>query len=1090
MKLFQRLLAAVYMSVCIFRVSLSAQTPDALMLRFPDVSKDKIVFVFAGDIWTVSKDGGVARQLSSPNGLELFPKLSPDGKTVAFSGNYDGNVDVYTMPSEGGAAKRLTYHPAVDLAVEWFPDGNNILYRSRMNSPSNRFNQFYKISTNGGLAEPLPLKIAELASFSADGKKMAFQFISNEFRTWKRYRGGTASDIWIYDLEKNTSEQLTDFDGTDAMPMWYGNTVYFVSDRDENKKLNIWACDMTTKKFRQVTKFTEYDVKWPSLGPDDIVFENGGQLYLLNLPAESVKPVMIRVPADLPKARMQLKSTADYIQNFSLSPSGKRALFEARGEVFTVPEKYGSVKNLTTSSGVAERYPAWSPDGKTIAYFSDRTGEYELYLRSADDKNEQQQITTGGSAFRYDPVWAPNNKRLAFSDKSGSIFMIDLADKKPKLVDKDELNINTQYSWSPDSRWLAYAKSMPNSQNAVFIFDAEQNKTYQVTSGYYSDFNPVFDPDGKYLFFYSNRKFEPVYGDLDNTWIYPNTTNLFAATLRKDLPSPLAPRSDDEKVKEEKAKSESKSDKDEKKDEKKETVEATKIDFDGFERRVVQIPVDLGNVGNLAAVKGKIVFLKIPAAGSVKPNVPSGTLGYYDLEEREEKTVMSGIDAFDISGDGKKIIYKSKSTYGIVDLAAGKNVGDGKIATGDMQAWINPQEEWAQMFNEAWRVERDYFYDPNMHGVDWPAIKKRYAKMLPYIMYRDDLNYIIGEMIAELNVSHSYISGGDLETANQISVGLLGCDFELDKANKLYRIKKIYEGAAWDIEPRSPLRQPGLNVKEGDYLFAVNGKTLDITRDPWAGFQGLAGSVVTLSVSSTPNAGDAKTIVVQPVASEFRLRNLSWIESKRKKVEEATNGQVGYVYVPNTGQEGQTELVRQFTPQIDKKGMIIDERFNSGGQIPDRFIELLNRPIYNYWARRDQRDWQTPFVSETGPKVMLVNQWAGSGGDAFPYYFRKAGLGTIIGKRTWGGLVGISGNPQLIDNGSITAPTFGFWNTKGEWDVENRGVDPDIDIENTPDALANGIDTQLDKAIDVILDELKKQPQKELKKPVYPNKSK
>lgn len=1071
-----------------------ADTPDALMLRFPDVSKERIVFAFAGDIWVVSKDGGMARRISSASGLEMFPKFSPDGKTLAFTGNYDGNMDVYTMPVDGGSAKRLTYHSMPDLVIDWYPDGKNILFRSKMASPSYRFSQFYKQSADGGISEPLPLKIAELASFNSDGKKIAFQFISNEFRTWKRYRGGTASDIWIYDFEKNTSEQITDFDGTDAMPMWAGNIIYFVSDRDENQKLNIWAYDVTTKKFRQVTKFTEYDIKWPSLGPDAIVFENGGQLYLLNLADETLKPVNIQVPADLPKARTQLKGVADLIQTFSLSPSGKRALFEARGDIFTVPEKSGSMRNLTNTSGAAERFPVWSPDGKNIAYFSDKTGEYELYLRTADGKGDEQQITKDGNAFRYNPAWAPNSKKLVFSDKSGSLFLLDLANPTSKFVDKDEWTFIMQYSWSPDSRWLTYAKVMPNGLNAIFIYDTEQSKTTQVTSAYYSDMNPVFDPEGKYLYFYSNRNFNPVYSDMDATWIYPNSTNLFVATLRKDLASPLAPKTDEEAVKEDKPadkdkKQDTKSDAKDEKDKKDKGPEPVKIDFEGLEQRAVQIPVELGNVGGLAAVKGKVVYLKMPAAGSAKPDVPSGTLGYYDLEERESKTIINGINAFDVSADGKKIIYKSRNVYGIIDIAAGKNVGDGSIATGAMQAWVNPQQEWEQMFNEAWRVERDYFYDPNMHGVDWKAMKKRYAKLLPYIMDREDLNYVIGELIAELNVSHAYVGGGDLESVKMISVGLLGCDFELDKTVNAFRIKKIYEGAAWDTETRSPLRLPGINVQEGNYLLAVNGRPLDISKDPYASFQGLTGETVTLSISPTANSKDAKDIIVKPMGDEFRLRNLSWIEENRKKVEAASNGQIGYVYVPSTGIDGQNELVRQFTPQYNKKGLIVDERFNSGGQIPDRFIELLNRPIYNYWGRRDQRDWQTPGLSLPGPKAMLINQWAGSGGDAFPYYFRKAGLGPLIGKRTWGGLVGISGNPQLIDGGFISAPTFGFWNTKGQWDVENHGVDPDIDIENTPDQLAKGVDTQLNKAVETVLDAIKKQGPTEMKKPVYPNKS-
>jgi len=1093
------------------------EMPDARMLRFPDVSADEIVFVYAGDLWIVPKEGGLARRLSSPNGQELFPKFSPDGRTIAFSGNYDGNTDVYVMPVDGGTPNRLTHHPDADLVVEWYPDGKHILYRSQMLSPSYRFNRFFKQSVDGGLPETLPLAYGELATFSADANQMVFQVISTEFRTWKRYRGGMASDLWLYDFTKNTSEKLTDFEGTDAVPMWHKNTIYFLSDRDEHKKLNIWALDLETTKTLQITKFIEYDVKWPSIGPDAIIFENGGKLHLLDLATEISQPVSIQVPADLPEVRTRLKDVSKYIQNFSLSPSGKRALFEARGEIFTVPQKYGSVRNLTNTSSVAERFPAWSGDGKYVTYFSDRTGEYELYIRSGDATGTEKQITTDGSAFRYRPVWSPDSKKIAFSDKTGSLFIVDIEAGSPELVDKDEWSTMASYCWSPDSRWLAYSKNMTNSNSAIMIYDTAEHKTRQVTSNYYSDTDPVFDPEGKYLFFRSNRSFTPVYGDMDSTWIYPSSTEIYIATLRKDLTSPLAPRSDEEKGEEEKKKKEEQKNKGKEGKEPNDIVEDVNaveaageevkaeekgkkkpepviIDFNGFEQRVVKLPIDAGNLRSLHSVKGKLVFCRYLPAGVVKLNEPSGTVLYYDIEEREEKIVISDIDSFDLSADGKKVIYKSKSTYGIIDLAEGKEVGDGKITADRLKAWINPREEWQQIFNEAWRIERDYFYDPNMHGLDWRAIKKRYEMLLPYVVDRGDLNYVIGEMIAELNASHTYVGGGDLEEAQRIPVGLLGCDFELARENNAYRISKIYQGANWDAEVRSPLRQPGVDVNEGDYLLAVNGQKPDTTEDPWASFQGLAGEVVTLTISSKPGISPAdpcraRQVVVEPASSDFRLRNLAWIESNRLKVQEATSNRVGYIYVPDTGRNGQNELVRQFTPQRDKEALIIDERFNSGGQLPDRFIELLNRPVYNYWARRDHRDWQTPYVSHTGPKVMLINGWSGSGGDAFPYYFRKAGLGALVGTRTWGGLIGISGNPQLIDGGFVTAPTFGFWNTEGNWEVEGYGVDPDYKIENAPHEMVAGRDPQLEKAIEVILDKLEKQPPRKPRKPPYPDRS-
>ncbi len=1096
--------------------------PDARMLRFPDVGTESIVFSYAGDLWVVAREGGTARRLSSPPGDELFPKFSPDGRLIAFSGNYDGNTDVYIVGAQGGQPRRLTHHSASDLVVDWYPDGRSVLYRSGMVSPSGRFNRFFKQSIEGGLPQTLPLPYAELGSFSPDGSRIVYQFISREFRTWKRYQGGMASDLWLYDFLNNSAEKLTDFAGTDAVPMWHGDTIYFLSDRGAGQKLNIWAYSLPAKRFRQVTDFAQYDVKWPSLGPDAIVFQNGGQLYLLDLATEESEAIQVKVPADLPQVRTELKSVSNLIQNYSLSPSGKRALFEARGEVFTVPEKHGSVRDLTNTSGIAERSPAWSPDGRWIAYFADATGEYELYLRSGDGKGKPRQVTEGGKAFRYNPVWSPDNKRIAFSDKTGSLFVVDVNDGEIAFVDKDEWNRMASYAWSPDSRWLTYSKNGANRHANIMIYDVNDATVYQVTSDFYDDSAPVFDVEGKYLFFRSDRSFDPVYGDMDWTWIYPNSTQLYAVTLSAETASPLAPRSDEEEVEEEDEeeeeekkqekddeaekeddetadpndanKSDDEAKEDEKKDngkddQKKDEPEPVKIDFDGFERRVVELPIRAGNYGGLASVKGKLLFTRYAPAGARRSGEPGGTLLYYDLKEREEKTVIDKIDGYDLSANGKKILYKSRSTYGIIDVGENKKVGDGRIDSGNLKAWIHPREEWKQIFDEAWRIQRDFFYDPNMHGVDWPAMKELYGSLLPYLADREDLNYIIGEMIGELNASHTYVRGGDIESPERLNVGLLGCDFELDEDSDTYRIGKIYEGAKWNAEPRSPLRAPGVDVNEGDYLLAVNGRPLDTSKDPWAAFQGLAGQTVTLTISPTPDVNDANDILVQPMGSEFRLRNLAWIQSNREKVEEATQGRVGYIYVPDTGQNGQNELVRQFTPQWTKDALIIDERFNSGGQIPDRFIELLNRPIYNYWARRDNRDWQTPFLAHNGPKVMIMNGWSGSGGDAFPHYFREAGLGPLVGTRTWGGLIGISGNPPAVDGGSVTVPTFGIYDRDGQWNIEGYGVDPDYEVENAPDEMVAGNDPQLETAIAVALKQLEKQPPQRPAKPTYPNRS-
>lgn len=1079
--------------ISLFAQQESARKPDALMLRYPDVSADKIAFVYAGDIWTVSKEGGIATRLSTAKGSEFLPKFSPDGKQIAFTGNYDGNMDVYIMPSVGGMPKRLTHNPMVDFIVDWYPDGKSILYRSGMYSPSNRFNRLFKESVNGGLPEQLPMKIAEIGSFNDDASKIVFETASLEFRTWKRYRGGWASKLWIYDLKNNSAEQITFDNAIDALPMWHGNTIYFLSDRDENKKNNIWAYDISTKQLHEVTHFTDYDIKWPSLGPNDIVFEKGGEIYLLDLATGKSKVVDVEVPADLPQDRQQLKNLAGLVNDFSLSPSGKRALFGARGEVLTVPEKNGSMQNLTNTSGVAERFPSWSPDGKYIAYFSDKTGEYELYIRPGDGSGEEKQVTRDGKCYRYYPKWSPDSKWIAFNDKTGSLYVVNIEDGNTKLVDKNDFDFHFHYNWSPDSKYLTYHKGITELSTGIFIYGINDGKIHQVTSGYYNDTSPVFDPGGKYLYYYSNSQFNPVYGDMDATWIYPNSTSLVAVTLQKDGASLLAPQNDVEEVKADSSKERTDSKKSKKDKDKKENAEEgtkpVKIDFENIGERAVKLPVELGNVGPLNAIEGKIIYQKEPVAGDAKPGSPSGSIYYYDLKERETKEIISGINSYDVSADGKKIIYKSGSTYGIIDVSAGKKVGDGKIAAEKLETWINPREEWAEIFNDAWRIERDYFYDPGMHAVNWNSIKSRYGSQLPYIVDRNDLNYIIGEMIAELNSSHTYVGGGDLEQPKAINVGMLGCDYEI--ANGYYRFKKIYSGGSWDnLEVRSPLLDPGNDVKEGDYLIAVNGLPVNIKEDPWAAFQGLADEAVTLTINAKPSPEGARKILIKPLANEDRLRNLAWIEDNREKVEKETGGKAGYVYVPNTGLEGQSELVRQYSAQYTKDAMVIDERFNSGGQIPDRFVELLNRPVLSFWARRDFKSGQTPMIASPGPKVMLINGWSGSGGDAFPYYFKEEKVGPLIGKRTWGGLIGYGDNPQLVDGGFLSAPSFGIWDTTGKWTVEGYGVDPDYDVEDNPAELAKGNDEQLEKAIQVINEELQKNPIKKLQKPPYPDRSK
>lgn len=1044
---------------------------SARMFRYPAVSATQIAFVYAGDVWVAPKAGGMASRLSTPPGEEQLPRFSPDGKMLAFTANYDGNWDVYTVPSTGGEITRLTHHPARDAVLGWYPDGKSILISSPMQSGTNRFNQLYRLPATGGLPERLPMPYGEFGAISPDGKQIVYMPQTNDFRTWKRYRGGWAPDLWLFDFTTGAAENLTNSPANEAQPMWHGRTLYFISDRDSTQRNNLFAMDLDSRKVRQLTHFTDFDITFPSIGPGDIVFQAGGRLYLMDLASEQSHEVTIQAVTDLSTLRPRTVGVGDLIASINIAPGGERALFEARGDVYTVPAEHGPTRNVTGTPGTAERYPNWSPDGKQLAYWSDKSGEYELYLRPADGSGAERKVTSLGAGFRYNPFFSPDGKRVAFIDELRRVRITDLADGKTTTIDQQLTWSHGALagftpSWSADSRWLAYVKEQAQAHTAIALYDTKSGKSTQVTSGFYNDANPSFDPAGKYLFFQTNRSFTPVYSDLDNSWIYPNSTRIVAATLRNDVASPLAPRSDEVTVKADSAKpATAEKGKKDKKEETKPAADSAKgpapveIDLANFERRVVDLPAAPGNYGGLVAVDGAVIYQRAPMAGVQHGESP---LIRYDLKERKEETILGDITGFVVSADGKKILAIKDDKYDIVEAKPGQKF-DKPINTGNMLASVDPRAEWHQLFNDTWRFERDYFYDPGMHGVDWPAMRERYGKLIDDAVTRYDVNFILGELIAELNSSHTYRGGGDLETPRQRGVGLLGVDWKVE--NGAYRIAKIIDGAAWDDEVRSPLRQPGVNVKEGDYVLAVDGQPLDPAVDPFAAFAGKAEQTVELTVNDKPSRDGARKVLVETLADEGRLRNLAWIEANRRHVEEVSGGKIGYIYVPSTGLDGQYELVRMFTGQFDKQALIIDERFNSGGQIPDRFIELLNRPALAFWAIRGGKDWQWPPVANFGPKVMLINGWSGSGGDAFPYYFREAGLGPLVGQRTWGGLIGISGVPGLIDGGNITVPTFRMFNPKGEWFAEGHGVDPDIPVVDDPAVMAKGGDPQLDRAI-------------------------
>ncbi|MEH6537614.1 MAG: PDZ domain-containing protein [Psychroserpens sp.] len=1073
--------------ICVFAAS--AQVSGKLM-QYPDVSDTHITFTYGDDVWIASKTGGVANRLSSPIGAESFPRFSPDGTMIAYTANYNGNNDVYIINSSGGIPKRLTFHGMNDRVLGWTPDGNSVLFASSRESGRQRYNQFYTVSITGGPPVKLDVPYGEYASFSKNGKKIAYTDRSRVQRNWKRYRGGTAPDIHIFDLNSYQTENITTNSANDELPMWIGESIYYMSDNGPNKRNNLWTYDMASKQNSQLTNFKDYDITFPESSSSDIIFEAGGKLYLYNIASKSTKEVDIQIISDQKELIPEIKNVSDYLQDGTLSPDGKRVIVQARGELFNLPATEGYVTNISNTSGAAERSPAWSPDGKQLACWSDVDGEYQLLVYDLENNNKPKTITKNKSGFFYSIHWSPDSKKIAYIDQAMKIKCLDIATGKDTTADQGkymfhgDLN-NFSVTWSPDSNWFAYSKgSETTATNALFVYNVSQNKTSQLTSGYYSDNSPTFSKDGKHLFFTTNRTFQPVYSDVDNTFVYPNSTNIAVATLDKSEKSLISVKNDASEIK----KDDTDDEKDNKKgdddddddDASKEKDEATAIDINGFESRIELLDIPSGNYGNLTAVKGKLLFVKFPNSGAGQDS--SVALNYYDFEGREVKKVISKVANYQVSANGEKLLVMQGSKLAVIDIKENQKI-DKTVPTKDMMMTVVPVEEWKQIFSDVWRLERDFFYDPNMHGVNWNLMRERYGKLIAQSNTRNDVNIIIGDLIAELNASHTYTGGGDIDRSQRMNVGYLGADIELN--NGAYQIKTILKGAAWDAEVRSPLAKPGIEVNEGDYILAVNGTPVDTNKPISAAFQGLANTPVQLMISSSKDMKDTKQATVKPMRSETRLRHLAWIESNRKRVDEATNGKVGYIYVRSTGVDGQNELVRQFYAQMNKEGMIIDERFNSGGQIPDRFIELLDRKPLAFWAVRDGKDWAWPPSGNFGVKVMLINGFSGSGGDAFPDFFRKRGLGPLIGTRTWGGLIGISGAPNLLDNGRVTVPTFRMYDPNGDWFKEGHGVDPDIEVIENFESLAKGIDAQLEAGIKEALKLLNSNSFKAPNRPAY-----
>lgn len=1121
----------------------SQQLSEGRLMRFPDVRGNKIVFVYGGDIWIVTTSGGSAGRLTTNPGRELFPKFSPDGKWIAFTGQYDGNFNVYVMSSNGGQPRQLTYyqggaHPLNDRmgihnqVVTWTPDSKRIVFLSRRDASNGWIKRPFTVSVDGGLPEPLPVDQGGLTSFNSDGTKIAYNRIFRNFRTWKRYTGGLAQDIYIYDIKNNILEQkIPHTDYTDTFPMWHGNTVYFSSDRGPEHRLNLYSYDLGSKLVEQLTHFTDFDVMWPSLGDSSIVFENGGYLYLFDLASRQSTKLQITLPGERDLAMKHWTTATKTIADFDISPDGKRAVFAARGDVFTVPAKEGATRNLTRTPGIREKEVAWSPNGRWIAFVSDRTGEDEIYITPQDGmgnielgkepqaedkdkeavakeaekqkergKDREQQITSGYKGFKFAPAWSPDSKKLAWADKDLRLWYVDISDKRPVEVDRGKYAEITNYSWSPDSKWIAYDKALQSGLSVVYLYSTADKKITAVTGQLTNSYSSNFDPEGNYLYFLSDRDYNEVLGNFDFEFANPKTGRPYLVTLRADTVSPFPALSDETAIKreepagttsaaqkdtgkkeDEKKKDGKKEDKTQAEKEAKDIAKSFRIDLDGIENRIVVLPVHPASITGIGAAKGYLYYSTQPVQGLSGP-LPGeeSAIRAFDMKERKEKTLIEGTERWTISFDGSKILYQAKDTYGVIDAKPDgpKKVGEGALNLGGLRLEVDPPAEWQQILNEVWRQERDYFFEPSMNGVDWLAVRDKYAPLVPFVANRFDLTYILGEMIGELSNSHTYVGGGDQPDLQPINVGLLGVDYELDPPSGCYRFKKIYPGENWNPQTRSPLTEPGVNVKEGDYLLAINGRALRAPQTPEELLVNTANETTAISVNSKPSEDGARTVPVKPIDDEYSLRQLNMIETNRSKVDAATQGRVGYIYIPDMGDAGLNAFVKQFFPQIRKEGLIIDVRYNGGGFVDQLIFERLRRILVGMSTARNWESSTIPPVVFHGYMACITNQYAASDGDIFSEFFKVYKLGPLIGERTWGGVRGIRGNIPLIDGGYITRPEFSDYNLNSKWVVENRGVAPDIEVDNRPDDVVRGKDAQLERAIEEVMKQIEANPKK------------
>ncbi len=1079
----------------------TVDTSDTRMLAQPAVSADNVAFTYAGDLWVASRDGDAVRRLTSHPGGEARPRFSPDGSLVAFTGQYDGNPDVYVVPTAGGEPRRLTWHPDADIVQGFTPDGSRVLFTSPRSVYTRTFTRLYTVPVEGGHPDELPIPHAAKASYSPDGGKIAYTPLFEPFLQWKNYRGGTHTRIWIYDVADHSVRQIPQPEGrcNDSDPMWIGELVYFRSDR--NGEFNLFSYDPDSEAVSQLTEHDDFPVLDASAGGGRIVYEQAGWLHL-HEPGAGTTRLRIGVAADLIETRPRYVEGEEYIRAAGISPTGKRAVFGFRGEIITLPAEKGDPRSLTRTPGVHEREPAWSPDGRWIAYFSDASGQYELHVAPRDGRGEVRVFPPGGAGFYEDVAWSPDAKKICFTDNSWVYFVLDVESGEVVKIAQEPLYgpIRTMHhAWSPDSKWIAYTLNTSSYFKKIYLYDVESDTSHEITEGLSDASEPVFDEGGKYLYFSASTDAGPA-----RTWFAMSnadvevTNTLYLAVLSRDEPSPLARESDEEEVEDPEEATPEDSDSEESEpapegeeaeaDEEGEEdgVDDDQLmgDVDGLARRIVALPVAGTFHSQLQpGAEGQLYYIRGEGSGPFG-NLGAGALVRFDLGSRKETTLMAGAAGFDVSADRKKLLVVSPGGWLIADAGGPIDPSKGRLALDRLEVKIDPRSEWAQIFDEAWRINRDYFYDPGMHGADWPAMREKYAQFLPHLAVRSDLNRLIQWMCSELAVGHHGVGGGDtLIRADRISGGLLGADYEV--ANGRYRFAKVYGGLNWNPTLRAPLTEPGVDVTAGEYLLAVDGRDLAPPENLYSRFEKTAGKAVELTVGPNPDGTDSRTVKAVPIGSEAALRNRDWVEGNIRRVTEATDGRVAYVYVPNTSVLGHIYFKRYFFPQADRDAIIVDERHNGGGQIADYYIDILRRPYISHWAMRYGADLETPIGAIHGPKVMLIDETAGSGGDLLPWMFQELELGTLVGRPTWGGLVGVMGFPTLMDGGVVTAPNIGFWTEDG-FTVENVGVPPDVEVEQLPALVIEGRDPQLEAAIRIALEQLAADPPKRYERPPFP----